>query len=99
MCCYSWMLALEAIRTVMEAGSLLVAILQLIAEHERVPPPPGNQFLYPHRRVICTFCGVIQSSQRMIRMLLSEHAGGAGPTWVTQGGDSGGGSRAHQTDF
>jgi hypothetical protein len=73
MCCYSWMLVLEAIRTVIEAGSLLVAILQLVADRERVPPPPGNQFLYTHRRVMCTsvFCTVIQSSQRMIRMLLS----------------------------
>ncbi|CAK9870994.1 unnamed protein product [Sphagnum jensenii] len=87
--CYSWMPALEAIRTLIEAGSLLVAVLQLIAGRERVPPPPGNQFLYTHRRVMCTFCSVIQSSQRMIRMLLSEYGGGAGPSRVTQGAGAG----------
>ncbi|CAM6067916.1 unnamed protein product [Sphagnum tenellum] len=69
--CYSWMLALEAIRTLIEAGSLLVAVLQLIAGRERVPPPPGNQF-YTRIGELCALSVV-------------EYGGGAGPSRVTQG--------------
>jgi hypothetical protein len=49
---------------------LLVEIVDL-AGRERVHPPAGSQFLYMHRRIMCTFCSATQSFEHTIRLLLS----------------------------
>ncbi len=62
--------ALEFIRIIIKLASLLVEIVDL-AGRERVHPPAGSQFLYMHRRIMCTFCSATQSFEHTIRLLLS----------------------------